>query len=375
METNDKHSDEWLDWLEDADTAGDVGRPADEKELERLRQAVHDCNGVFARRLHAAPDTDRAWEDFRRRTAGRHRRRRNGFLVWGGWTGMAACLAVLLWVFFTRPQTDGQAVLMFTAVHDERGVTLSADNGTVWELDKPQAAEALEEQGIRTDGRVADYREVERVEMQTLTVPRGKDFHLVLADGTEVWVNAESCLHYPSRFTGGERRVRVEGEAYFRVARDERHPFVVETTQFSTRVLGTEFNLQAYTDAPSHVTLVRGSVVVQDPDGREEVNLQPGQEFTLKPDGSSELHNVDPYARTQWKEGYFYFDHASLEEILRGLGRWYNVDIEVNADPELLDFHLHYVADRRGTLEEALKRLNGLQRLTAVLEGNRIVLR
>ena len=83
---------------------------------------------------------------------------------------------------------------------------------------------------------------------------------------------------------------------------------------------------------------------------------------------------VDTYARTQWKEGFFYFDHASLKEILRGLGRWYNVDIELDCDPALLDYHLHYVADRRGTLSEALEKLNGLKRVSLKLEGNRIVL-
>ena len=181
----------------------------------------------------------------------------------------------------------------------------------------------------------------------------------MLADGTEVWINAESRLHYPARFTGDTRTVRLEGEAYFKVARDEQHPFVVETAHLKTRVLGTEFNLQSYAGEASSVTLVTGRVAVQTDHSAEQISLMPGQELTLEADGTSPtLQNVDTYARTQWKEGYFYFDRASLEEILHGLGRWYNVDIELDCDPALLDYHLHYVANRHGTLAEALEKLN-----------------
>ena len=373
MDKEEKDIDECLDWL---DGAGTSGRPDDE-DLHELRRMADDCNRVFARKAHDAPDVDAAWRQFRDTHRAPRRRRLRRAALWGGWAGMAACLAVLVWMALARPEAEEhEPVLMFTAVHESQEVTLSAEDGAVWKLGDRQAGQALDEQGIAADERVADYRKTEQTSMQTLTVPRGKDYHLVLADGTEVWINAESRLHYPARFTGDTRTVRLEGEAYFKVARDEQHPFVVETAHLKTRVLGTEFNLQSYAGEASSVTLVTGRVAVQTDHSAEQISLMPGQELTLEADGTSPtLQNVDTYARTQWKEGYFYFDRASLEEILHGLGRWYNVDIELDCDPALLDYHLHYVANRHGTLAEALEKLNNLKRVTVVQEGNRIVLK
>ena len=373
MNKEEKDIDEALDWL---DGEPEAGRPDDES-LRELRRMADDCNRVFARREHDAPDADAAWRQFRDAHRTPRRRRLRRAALWGGWVGMAACLAALVWMAVTRPDApEREPVMMFTAVHETQGVTLSGEDGAVWELDDRQAGQALGRQGITADARVADYRQTEQTSMQTLSVPRGKDYHLVLADGTEVWVNAESRLHYPSRFTGDVRTVRLEGEAYFKVAHDERHPFVVETERLTTRVLGTEFNLQSYTGEDVSVTLVTGRVAVRTDGTGEQVSLLPGQELTLEADGASPtVQNVDTYARTQWKEGYFYFDRASLDEILHVLGRWYNVDIELDCDPSLLDYHLHYVANRHGTLAEALEKLNGLERVTVVQEGNRIVLK
>lgn len=375
MDKEDKPINDWLDWLHDSDGQPEGDVPQDDEARRELRRQMEDCNLVFARRSNPVPDVDQAWNAFREKhVPQRPRRRLRAWAMWGGWVGMAACAALLVWLQVLRPESAPEPVMMFTAMQESRGVTLSAGDGAVWELDDHQAGQALQQQGIRADARVADYRRVEQVETQTLTVPRGKDYHLALSDGTEVWINAESRLSYPSRFTGNERTVKLEGEAYFKVARDAGRPFTVQTGALSTRVLGTEFNLCAYADAAASVTLVSGRVAVKAGGSPEEYSLSPGQELTVEPDGKATLENVDTYARTQWKEGFFYFDHASLKEILCGLGRWYNVDIELDCDPALLDYHLHYVADRRGTLSEALEKLNGLKRVSLKLEGNRIVL-
>lgn len=101
--------------------------------------------------------------------------------------------------------------------------------------------------------------------MQKLSTPRGMDFKVILSDGSEVWLNAESSLEFPSAFTSKERRVNLKGEAYFKVARNEQNPFIVTTDKMQVRVLGTEFNFRSYVSELSHVSLVSGSVEVYTP--------------------------------------------------------------------------------------------------------------
>ena len=130
--------------------------------------------------------------------------------------------------------------------------------------------------------KVAENTPAEVVETHTLTTPHGKDFKLTLADGTIVWLNAESRLEYPSRFVGSERRVKLTGEAYFQVTKDASHPFVVETEQLQARVLGTELNVRSYKAADSQVTLINGKVeVCADPAKNEYTQLLHGENALL----------------------------------------------------------------------------------------------
>jgi transmembrane sensor len=206
---------------------------------------------------------------------------------------------VLVWLFSwagTDKEEDiFQPMTVFTAARESRGVTLSGDDGTMWELDNGQAEVALSQRGIQVDEQVVDYRKTVSVEKQTLTIPRGRNFYVLLSDGTEVWLNAESRLSYPSRFDEDERIVELEGEAYFKVASDKAHPFIVRTSRFNTRVLGTEFNVKAHQDDTPYVTLVSGSVRIKASRSGEEVSLHPGQEFSINAEDKIELKEVDPY--------------------------------------------------------------------------------
>lgn len=131
MDKEEKDIDECLDWL---DGAGTSGRPGDE-DLHELRRMADDCNRVFARKAHDAPDVDAAWRQFRDTHRAPRRRRLRRAALWGGWAGMAACLAALVWMALARPEAEEhEPVMMFTAVHESQEVTLSAEDGAVWEL-------------------------------------------------------------------------------------------------------------------------------------------------------------------------------------------------------------------------------------------------
>ena len=202
--------------------------------------------------------------------------------------------------------------------------------------------------------------------MQHLSTPRGMDYKVILADGTEVWLNAESRIEFPSNFQGNERRVSLQGEAYLKVARNEQSPFIVSTEQMEVRVLGTEFNLKSYSNEAAHVTLVKGSVEVGDK------RLTPGQDAWYDREGNIQVADVDVYDVVQWKDGFFYFNDKSLVTVLRELGRWYNLGV-IFRNAHAMNHKVHFSALREGTIEEALSSLNSLRKVKISLQGNNIV--
>ena len=157
-----------------------------------------------------------------------------------------------------------------------------------------------------------------------IEVPRGGEYMLVLSDGTKVWLNSETRLEYPLTFGEYSRDVRLSGEAYFDVKRDEALPFVVKTSRSEVMVLGTEFCVKDYANQVNQTTLVSGSVSVKDFRGQSYV-IVPGQQVCIDQD-SSRVLEVETLYFTSWKDGYFMFDQATLERIMDELARWYNFD-------------------------------------------------
>ena len=170
-------------------------------------------------------------------------------------------------------------------------------------------------------------------EYNTMVTPRGSEYSLTLADGTQVWLNAASRLRFFTSDRGRERRVWLEGEAYFEVAHDARRPFIVESGGQSIRVLGTRFNINSYEgDRAIYTTLVEGSVAIAPLAGGGEVTLEPGQqaEYSRRNGGAIAVKAVDTSLATAWMSGTFIFEHASVTEIMENLSRWYSFEFEVS---------------------------------------------
>ncbi|MBC9795823.1 FecR family protein [Sinomicrobium weinanense] len=170
-----------------------------------------------------------------------------------------------------------------------------------------------------------------------LTVPRGGQFYVQLPDSTRVWLNSESRLRYPVRFTKGRpRKVElVYGEAYFDVSSSTKHdnmPFSVQTGEQTVEVLGTEFNIKAYRDeAQISTTLVEGKVAVGN--GTSERTMSPGQQSVVRTDkGSLEINNVNVAVEVAWKNGMFMFDGMSLGNMMKILSRWYDMEVKFEDD-------------------------------------------
>lgn len=174
------------------------------------------------------------------------------------------------------------------------------------------------------------------VTYNTMTTPKGREFEIVLSDGTKVWLNAASSIKFPTAFSNKPRTVEVTGEVYFEVSHaiDEngtRIPFVVSTDRITIQVLGTHFAVNAYDDEPnSKATLLQGSIAVNKKVNDKVIKINPGQQALISNTGEKDIKVVttDVEKAIAWKNGLFQFDDDQLQAILRQISRWYNVDIE-----------------------------------------------
>lgn len=217
-----------------------------------------------------------------------------------------------------------------------RAVLLLADGSAVL-LDDAQQGELSKQAGAviskTADGQVV-YEMQNQIEKNlapliynTISTPKAGQYRLTLSDGTKVWLNAATSLHYPASFTGKERRVKLSGEAYFEVAPDASHPFIVETPKQSVEVLGTHFNVNAYEDeALTKTTLLEGKVKVLA--GETAQVIKPGQEASNSTGTSIKVKEADTEEAVAWKNGYFKFNKADIQTIMRQLERWYDVKVE-----------------------------------------------
>lgn len=163
---------------------------------------------------------------------------------------------------------------------------------------------------------------------------------VTLSDGSEVWLNSGSKLVYPRRFQEGTRQVYLSGEAYFKVESDKSHRFDVRTVDGVTvSAYGTEFNVEAYEEDESiKATLAQGAIQVEQTGLRLEQNLRPGEQAVFsKSKKTMDLHNVNLFVETAWKEGQIVFRRTRMEEVAKRLSRHFNVDIQLR-DKEIFDY-------------------------------------
>lgn len=346
-------------------------------ELLDCRQAVQEKYGE--RRF----DADSAWERFGAKTAKNNdktgKRARNRHMLIGGVIGIAATLLLLFCfsLFKKAGYTMPDGVVVYKADDSSQAISLYA-NGDNMPLDDINRLTTIDGAKPTITGKrlsALDYTKAVKatVSNHSLTTPRGKDFELILSDGTHVWLNADSKIDYPAKFDGGKRIVRLQGEAFFEVAKDNEHPFIVQAKNFETKVLGTVFNVRSYSDEDSHITLIDGSVEVRNTRANgSSMVLSPGDDARLMQDGSIETRKVDVDSYVYWKEGFFYFDNVSMVDIMQSLGRWYNVNV-IFTNREAMKYKLHFLCDRNGGVEHAVMLLNRMGKGSIHFDGKTIV--
>lgn len=217
-------------------------------------------------------------------------------------------------------------------------VTLEMASGTKYRLDTLSAVVRNNRANVDFNNRagvlkieeqdsIVSGNRIER-DYNTISVPYGGTYSVELCDGTKVHLNSGTVFEFPSRFNGSTREVKLKGEAYFEVARNEHKPFVVDVSEMVVKVLGTSFNVKSYVDEPGvYTTLVNGSVSIVR-EGQPERVIKPGEQaYYNKGVGTLSVAQVDVTEYTSWKDGLFYFKDITLEEILRIVSRWYDLDV------------------------------------------------
>lgn len=210
------------------------------------------------------------------------------------------------------------------------------------------------------------------VKFNTISIPRGGIYALILSDGTKVWLNSSTTMRYPTSFTGPTRQVEVKGEAYFEVAKNKAQPFIVAMSDQKIEVVGTHFNVYAYQkEKRSETTLLEGKILISK--GKQTELLKPGQQ-AINISGDNPI-KVIPLADAEdaiaWKNGYFISSHESIYNVMNKISRWYDVDIEYRGNLDGKSFG--GTISRFKSVKEVLNIIELTGSVHFKIEGRRII--
>ncbi len=333
--------------------------------LEKLEEEVRNGGDIGVIRTF---DEERAWSKVR------NKRRKQIVLYWG--RVAAILVAVATFSFFALRITKNKDYSRLVESKDTRykNDVLPAVKGAKIILGDGREVKINDSIRLLADGSIATEEKTVLMEgpavtWNTLVVPVANFLNLTLSDGTKVWVNASSKLMFPNRFSKDKRQIKLEGEAYFQVAKDVSRPFVVETVGGDVEVLGTSFNISAYDDS-AITTLEEGEVRVSKGD-LEEV-LHPGMKAQML--GSRiDVRQADVQKELAWKNNSFYFKGDNIVTIAKQLQNWYDLEISFSKGVSLSQTYTGEIS-RSSNLTEVLKMLEFVSDLDFKIDNNKLLI-
>lgn len=245
---------------------------------------------------------------------------------WAAAASVVATVIIATNVIYFTPRKKLVAKVTDVAPGMNGGMLTLAD-GTQLSLDSMHEGTVTTQQGVKVifkNGQISYEGSGSTIAYNNITTPAGRQFHIALADGTGVWLNAGSSLTFPTAFTGPERTVKVTGEAYFEVQASAKQPFNVQVRNgYNIQVLGTRFNVHAYKDENYiQTTLLAGTIKVKSQ------LLKPGQELIENNGQEQLLSDIDTTQAIAWKNGQFSFKGSTrIDEVMRQLARWYDIEV------------------------------------------------
>lgn len=327
--------------------------------------------------------------NLRRRIADEHVKKPVRTINFSVWKVAAAFVLVLGAAYFSIKQFQKEssnpvAILPASPVQNDalpgtNKAILTLSGGSTILLDSA-ADGLLYQQGnvevLKTSDGQLSYKPLDAhtqvMEWNTLTIPRGGYYQLALSDGSQVWLNSGSSITYPVAFSGPDRIVKISGEVYFEVNRNEKKKFkvIVSRNDMEIEVLGTHFNVNAYNDESAVTTsLLEGSVRITN--GDRKALLKPGQQSRLYADNKLIVSAGDVEQSIAWKNGYFHFDGAGIKDIMRQLSRWYDIDITYRDSIPVREFEGQI--PRNALLSEVLQML-AVSNVKFRVEGKNLII-
>lgn len=354
-------------WLKD---------PKNKAILESYIRDYHDLNLATLK-----SDLDEAYNKVSQRIESNEKPVKKLFPNWSRYAAAIVLLLVLGYIYQNNGIINADQDLL---IPKDEVITLQLDNGTIQTIDVNGTIEVKDSKGnvigTQNQNQISYSKADEKEELifNTLKVPKGKKFQIELADGTLVHLNAGSSLRYPVNFLSeGLRLVFLSGEAYFDVTKNEFNPFIVNVDDLEVRVLGTQFNVSAYSeDEYIDVVLVEGSVNLNKRDRIEGdvVELSPGQKGSYKQNSDSiTVNEVNASLYTSWMQGHLVFRDLTFNSILTKLERHYNIEIE-NTNMEL-GREIFNASFDNVEVEKVLSYFNDTHKIEYLIENNKVLIR
>ena len=353
-----------------------------EEQMRQLLKTMFMSRQALKLREKQEYDVHEAWQRVNKRTRAKGSRR-----MIRGWMKYAALFILFLGIVSLWRVYDNKEKPIVAAVQSDSilpgrlKAELILANGERIVLDSEARSKEMEALGIKLENDTVNgllKYEAGAVDnsigmkYNTLNVPKGGEYSLILPDGSRVWLNSETTLRFPVQFAGGKRVVYLSGEAYFQVKKDTSAAFHVCTKQQKITVLGTTFNVSAYeNDRFTETTLIEGKVAVEG--GAERVVMKPSEQYILdKRSGVGELKEVETEFYTSWIDGKFYFTSFTFEEIVKKLERWYDFTMIYEED-DIRQMRFSGVINKHRPIEEMLRFLEKTTDIHFKISGKNIV--
>jgi transmembrane sensor len=297
------------------------------------------------------------------------------------WSVAAAILLATAFSFYFVNQPQDHHEIIADVVPGGKKAILTLADGKKIALSDIKNGSVIRQNGIKiaktADGHLVYTDENPAAgtaagQYNTISTPKGGEWELRLADGSTVWLNSASSLTYPSNIaTASLRKVTLQGEAYFEVAKNKVHPFIVESRQQSLEVLGTHFNVNSYPDEEiTRTTLLEGSVKIAGILHPGSAILKPGQQAVMNTSAIT-VSQVNPDESIAWKNGYFMFNNERQESIMRKIARWYNVEVEY-ADPAAKEVMYYGTVSRFEKISKVLRKFEQTGEVRFEIKANKV---
>ncbi|MDR6783926.1 transmembrane sensor [Pedobacter africanus] len=300
-----------------------------------------------------------------------YRKSRNIFLSWKAAAALIAIVSVAALFFYVRTpaekplkKEEAPALVQDIGPGSNKAVLTLADGSQV-------ALDSAGPEAVYHMKAAAPAAANEQSAYNTISTPLSGQYQLVLADGSKVWLNANSSIRFPIAFSQTERSVAIKGEVYFEIAKDKKRPFKVQSGTQQLEVLGTHFNVNAYDDeAEIKTTLLEGMVRVS-ARGHTTI-LKPGQQARLSGStGQMDVVKVDIEEAVSWKNGYFIFDNEEIHSVMRKISRWYGVEV-VYANAQISE-NFGGTISKFENVSQVLKILEATGTIHFKIEGRKII--